>query len=365
MHVSNAYLIGMTGMAVVLYVCFDVFQSVIMPRITLKKWRIAPALVGKILWPITRAALRPLSPQTRTGWLEMFAPAAFIMLLSTWLLLMIFGFALLMLSLGDAISPPITEFPQALYFAGTSVLTLGFGDLIAKDWTARLVVLVAAVLGLIFMALVVSLLFSMQSNFQHREQVVNTLMSRAGVPASGVVLLLRYRELNIVPALSGSFTHWEIWVASILESHRAYPLLCFFRSSSTSNSWLATIGATMDAASLLLTAIDKESIGEADLYYWTGALALKGIVDNLLLQHSETVDKLERAQFQAALDILKDAGYSVKNDDRAWKYFQLRRRGYIGYLTTLADWLEMPINVWMPNLMMMSNSESGTDCVPV
>ena len=57
--------------------------------------------------------------------------------------------------------------------------------------------LLAAMLGLVFMALGVSLLFSMQSYFQQREQIVNYLMSRAGSPASGVVLLLRYRELDI------------------------------------------------------------------------------------------------------------------------------------------------------------------------
>jgi hypothetical protein len=351
MHFGNAVIIGTIGASIVLYVCFDVFQSIIMPRITFRKWRIAPNLVGRFLWPTTRALLQYLPLHARNGWLEVFAPLAFVMLLTTWLSTLILGFALVMLSLGNFISPHITEFSQALYFAGTSVLTLGFGDLIAQHWSSRVAVLLAAVLGLIFMAMVVSLLFSMQSYLQLREQVVNTLMSRAGLPASGVVLLLRYRELKIVPSLANSFTHWEQWVASILESHRAYPLLCYFRSSSTSNSWLSAIGATMDAATLLLTATD-ESIGEADLFYWTGSLALRGVTENLGLKLLDVEDPVDRRQFQFALDILKDVGYTVKTDETAWKYFQARRKGYVNYLHTLAIWFEMPVNVWLPDLKM-------------
>jgi hypothetical protein len=268
------------GFSIVAAVCFDIFHSIIVPRLTLRNARIAPVLIGYLLWPAYRRLIRGLPDSWRTGWLDLFAPMAFVILISTWLISLISGFALIIYSLGQYITPPVKELSNAFYFAGTSVLTLGFGDVVAAEWPARAVVLLAAVLGLITMALVVALLFSILSYLQQREQVVNTLMSRGGLPPSGVVVLMRYRELNIVGSLSSAFVSWESWLASILESHRAYPLLVYFRSGSVNNSWLATVGATLDAASLLLTAVEKDWVGEADLYYWMGVNTLKAISEN-------------------------------------------------------------------------------------
>ena len=326
----------------------------------MRRWRVAPILVGQILWPTYRATVRKLPISWRSSSYRAFAPLTFVILLSVWLSLLIFGFAFLMLAVGSYIRPPIKHMADAIYFAGTSVLTLGFGDVIAAHWPARAIVLIAAMLGLVFMALGVSLLFSMQSYFQQREQIVNTLMSRAGTPASGVVLLLRYRELNIVPALSNTFVQWESWVASILESHCAYPLLTHFRSATPGNSWLASVGATLDAATLLLTTIDKEWIGEADLYYWMAVNTLKSISNHLELIpiNEETVTYPEYLQ---ALEFLKDARYSIKNSENSFEYFKVRRAAYMPYLLALARSLELPQHVWLPEFKDYSSQLSKTD----
>ena len=290
----------------------------------------------------------------------LFCSLTFVTLLGVWLSLLICGFAFLILTLGDRVKPPITELSDAIYFAGTSVLTLGFGDLIASQWPARAIVLIAAMLGLVFMALGVSLLFSMQSYFQQREQIVNTLMSRAGSPASGVVLLLRYRELNIVASLSNTFIQWESWVALILESHCAYPLLVHFRSAVAGNSWLASVGATLDAATLLLTTIDKEWIGEADLYYWMAVNTLKSVSTHLGYApiDEETVTYSEYLQ---ALEFLKDAHYHVKNSESSFEYFKARRSAYMRYLLPLSKFLELPQQVWLPEFKDYSQALQKTD----
>jgi len=323
------------------------FQSIILPRATSRRLRIAPLLIGKILWPSYRTTVRKLPASWRIHWYRAFAPLAFVTVIAVWLLLLIFGFAFLILIVGNYIQPPITQLSDAIYFAGTSVLTLGFGDLIAAKWPARAIVLMAAMLGLIFMALGVSLLFSMQSYFQQREQTVNTLTSRAGSPASGVVLLLRYRELNIVPSLANTFIQWESWVALILESHCTYPLLAHFRSGSAENSWLASMGATLDAATLLLTTVDRDWIGEADLYYWTAVNTLKSICAHLALAPIDE-ETITYAEYLQAVEFLKDAHYLVKNNQSGFEYFKARRSGYMRYLLPLSKSLELQKHVWLP-----------------
>jgi hypothetical protein len=350
---DNRWWVGALGIAVVAVVCFDVFHSIIVPRLSLSRARLASMLVGEILWPTYRAIVHALPQKWRTAWLDLFAPMAFLMVLATWLLLMISGFALVIYSLGDFIHPPVYHLADAAYFAGTSVLTLGYGDVVAREWPARVTVLLAAVLGLIFMALVVSLLFSMLSYLQQREQIVNTLMSRAGAPASGVVLLMRYRELNIVHNLSSAFVGWEVWMASILESHRSFPLLMYFRSATADTSWLAAVGATLDAASLLLTAVEKDWVGEADLYYWMGVSTLKAIAEAFEIKPVDDAN-ITREQFDDALELLRSAGYEVRDGDKIWPYFQARRSGYMRHLAPLAERFETAEHVWLPSFKKMT-----------
>lgn len=339
---------GILGAGIISVVCFDVFHTVIMPRATLRKARMGPFLIGRLLWPPYRDFVRTLPEDWRTGWLDIFAPAAFVMLLSTWLASLIAGFAFLIFALGDFMNPPVIHFADAAYYAGTSVLTLG-SEIVAHQWPARVVVLLAAVLGLICLALVVSLLFSMLSYLQQREQIVNTLMSRAGTPPSGVVLLMRYRELNIVDNLGAAFVGWENWIASILESHRAFVLLMYFRATFASTSWLASIGATLDAASLLLTAVEGDWIGEADLYYWMGVTTLKGIAEYYEVPAVEDAS-VSREQFELALEFLRSAGYAVRDGDKIWPYFLARRSGYMRHLKPIAEHFEIPQHVWLPTL---------------
>jgi len=352
MH-ANHTVIGLSGALIVAFLCFDIFHTIIVPRLALRHVRISRLLIAYILWPSYRRLVAVLPESWRTGFLEVFAPLAFVSLLVTWLCGLIAGFALVIFSLGSYTRPPISSLAEAAYFAGTSVLTLGFGDVVAAEWPARAVVLIAAVLGLIFMALVVSMLFSMLSYLQQREQVVNTLMSRAGLPPSGVVLLMRYRELKIVNTLGATFVNWESWLASILESHRALPLLLYFRSTSPDNSWLATLGATLDAASLLLTSVDNEWVGEADLYYWMGVSMLKSMAENFNVrpvpQHG-----LTQEEYHQALQLLAAAGYEVRNSDTIWPYFSSRRSAYMQYIIPLADRFDIPTHDWLPEFKMYS-----------
>jgi len=345
---GSSIAIALCGIIIISLVCFDIFQAIILPRATSRRMRISSILVGKILWPNYRSLVARLPSKWRPSWYRAFAPLAFVSLVGVWLSLLIFGFAFLILTVGDYVRPAITNLSDALYFAGTSVLTLGFGDLVASQWPARGIVLIAAMLGLIFMALGVSLLFSMQSYFQQREQIVNTLMSRAGSPASGVVLLLRYRELNIVASLSHAFVQWESWIALILESHCAYPLLIHFRSGAIENSWLASVGATLDAATILLTTVDGDWVGEADLYYWMAVSTLKSICNQMALPPIEGEETVTYPDYLKAIEYLKDGRYKIKDSQSSFEYFRARRSAYMRYILALSRAFELPQHVWLP-----------------
>ncbi len=338
------------GSILVFLVFYDVFHSIIVPRVSPYQFRIAPYVGRKLLFPIyVWVASRNSFRKWRDDLLGLYAPLFFAILILLWLVTLILGFALLFYGFREDFRPPIASFNEAIYFAGSSVLTLGFGDIVAFGTRVRFLVLIAAVSGLSYMALSISYLFTLQSLVQQREQVVNTVVSRAGTPASGIVLLLRYKELGLMSTMGTSFISWESWVASILESHRAYPLLLYFRSTNQTESWISVMGAMLDAASLLLTTIKDVSVGEAELFYWLACSTAQALCKAFRIETTDHV-RLDKEQFQHGLEILKAGGFEIRDESLSWKLFQIRRKAYMGYLSALADEFSSPMHSWIYDL---------------
>ena len=69
---------------------------------------------------------------------------------------------------------------------------------------------------------------------------------------------------------------WERWAAELLESQISYPVLTFFRSQHSNQSWLAALTTMLDVTSLVLTGIEGVHPGQAKL---TFAMARHAAVD--------------------------------------------------------------------------------------
>src|SRR4029077_3910223 len=80
--------------------------------------------------------------------LGLFAPAMTVALLGAWLVALILGYGLIMYALRDELQPIPSSLGSALYFAATTVLTIGFGDIVAIGAPARIIITSAAITGL-------------------------------------------------------------------------------------------------------------------------------------------------------------------------------------------------------------------------
>ena len=185
---------AIVGIAIVVFVAFDVFQTAIVPRRSPRWWRISSLLI-RLLWsPWRQLSLSAL--RQREYLLGIFAPLSLMLLLAVWVMVMIVGYGLILYALQDSIQPAIRDFSNALYVAGTALFTLGFGDFVAVG-IARVVMLTAAASGLAVISLVIAFLFSQYSSLESREVFVDLVEARSGSPPSGVTLLETYAQLNI------------------------------------------------------------------------------------------------------------------------------------------------------------------------
>jgi hypothetical protein len=181
----------MIGVLCVAVTLNDIFQSVVMPRATGRRFRISFYVWRWMWYAWPRLAWRFYSgnPDQREEFFAVFAPFMLILMMALWVALLIFGFGLLFWAMRGGIAPSHSSFATALYFAGTSLLTVGFGDIVGRDAGPRLASVLAALVGLSFLSMITAFLFAIFGSFQNRETFVVTTSARAGAPPSGVHLL--------------------------------------------------------------------------------------------------------------------------------------------------------------------------------
>lgn len=334
--------ISLFGIFIIVVVVADVFQSVVVPRRTPRTFKVS-ALLIKIIWaPWRNMSLR--STKRREYLLSIFAPLSLMVLLTVWVIALIIGFGLILYVLQDLIQPPFRDLGTAFYLAGTSLFTLGFGDYVAVG-LARIVVLAAAGCGLAIMSLVITFLFSFYNSLQHREVFVDLIEARAGSPPSGVTLLETYARLHILDQLPQDLSDCEAWAAEILESHQAYPILSLFRSTLEHDSWISTLGAILDACTLLLTTVETEYSGMAYLMHRMGCRIVLSLHRLFDLPPAEILE-IDRQQFEQARKTLAQAGFTVRTDELAWQNFIEVHTAYSSTLNALIQYFATTPPSW-------------------
>ena len=344
------------GALLLVLVFWDLFQSIVLPRPSPGWFRIGRYLI-RGSWRLVRAVGRGRDGRTHDTLLGYFAPAVTIALLAVWLLTLMLGYGLILFALRDQLRPPAADLATTTYFAATSILTLGFGDIVAQGGMARVVAILAAATGLGTVALVVTFLFSLYGSFQRREVQVVTLESAAGAPPSAVALLETYARLGLVNRLPDLFLEWERWAAEVLDTHVAYPLLLYFRSSHDNLTWIGALGSVLDAASLVLTTIEGVPRGEAELCRRVGAHLVEDIsnLGNRMgrVRGGTATDgipaspELDLVAFAAARERLSLAGYRLSPTEEAWPAFATVRASYAPRLEGMADHWAATSTSWL------------------
>jgi len=330
------------GVALLGVTLWDVFETVIVPRPTPGWIRLGRYIVRSSWW-ILRSTLGPRDGPTRDRLLGLYAPAATILLLVTWLIGLIVGFGLVLFGLRASIEPH-PDLGSALYFAASSVLTIGYGDIVATDGLARVVVIAAAASGLGIVALVVTFLFSLYGSYQRREASVVLLSAKTGVPSSAVGLLENLARMDLSHRLPEFLGEWERWEVEVLDSHVAYPILGYFRSSHDNLSWISALGTVLDTSTLLTTTILEIRRGQAELAISLGAHLVEDITN--LGFRTGTASGIDREAFDEVHARLAAAGYRLVPADEAWPAFAATRSTYAERLEQMANYWAVPPVSW-------------------
>jgi hypothetical protein len=336
-------LVFLAGLLVVILTLFSALSTFVLPRAARSQLnRIVFGLLRRVFEIILRFVK---TYERRDAIMAYYAPIGLMFLVPAWYILTSLGFTAMYWSLG------VGDWFRAYQLSGSSLFTLGFATentLIIDTFEFT-----EAMIGLILVALLISYLPTMYAAFSRREQAVNMLEVRAGTPPSAVEMLLRFNRIHGLDKLADYWKLWEAWFADVEESHTTLPALVFFRSPRPENSWVTASGTVLDAAALTLSAIDIPYEASAALCIRSGFLAYRRIADYFDIPHShdphypEDPISIKRAEFNAVLDKLAQAGVPIKADrEQAWLDFAGWRVNYDRTLLILCTLVMAPKAVW-------------------
>jgi hypothetical protein len=244
-----------------------------------------------------------------------------------------------------------------LYVSGTTLTTLGPGDVIPRSHTVRALMILESGAGLGFVALVIGYLPVLYTAFSRREVSIALLDARAGSPPTAAELLTRHGFDGGHIALIELMAEWERWCAELLESHISYPVLCYYRSQHDNQSWLASLTALLDACALVIAGVEGVPARQAQL---TFAIARHALVDLGHVFHiekrtaqiasgsgGESATRLPPDQFDALCGALAGTEVQLCAGRETMQRLTKLRSLYEPQAQALSEFLLMPLPPWI------------------
>ncbi len=353
---------AIAGIVIILLVLLDAFETVVLPRRVQRSFRLTAWFYRHTWVPWTRFSRLIKAPTRRENYLSYFGPLSLILLLVFWACGLILGFALLQNGIGEHLrlgNEPVT-FPVLLYHSGETFFTLGYGDIVPTKGVARALAVLEAGMGFAFLGVVIGYLPVVYSRFSSRELEISLLDSRAGSPPTASELLIRLGCCPEQTVLDQVFRDWERWAAGVLESHLSYPVLSFFRSQHSNQSWLGALTLMLDVTSLVITGIEHIRPEQARL---TFAMARHAAVDLAQVVNArydpDTGNRLTPEKLVQVRSTLAASGLRLRDDEAADQKLAKLRSLYEPYVEGMARNLLITLPPWIRAEKKKDNWQGG------
>lgn len=356
------FVVGVGGLALILAILVDTFESVLLPRRVTHRYRLI-RLFYRITWRAWRRVAGLISlPRRRESFLSLFGPLSLLVLFGTWAVGLVIGFALL----HWALQTPLTATPTSqtlfsyAYFSGNTFFTLGFGDLVPSRPLGRFLAVSEAGLGFAFLAIIISYHPVLSQAFSRRETTISLLDARGGSPPTASQILIRCQQSDRDDVLQSFLAEWERWSAELLEACLTFPMLAYYRSQHDNQSWLAALTAILDTCSLEICGDPLAAPYQARL---TFAISRHAAVDLCLVFGISPVtpetDRLPGGQFEQMRALLKSHGMTFPEGPAAETKLAELRAMYEPFVNGLARYLLFHLPGFSPERLTADNWQTS------
>jgi hypothetical protein len=365
---THVVVIAIVFGAIILWmILLDAFETVVLPRRVRRHFRLTAWFYRRTWIPWRGIAQRISTVSRQQNFLGYFGPLSLILLLAFWAGGLIFGFALIQYGIGghEQLNRETLTFGKIVYHSGETFFTLGYGDILPISGGARALSVIEAGMGFAFLGVVIGYIPVVYSSFSRREIQISMLDSRAGSPPTAAELLVRLSGRSDDPGvdqkvLDEVMREWERWAAELLESHISYPVLSFFRSQHTNQSWLAALTTMLDVTSLILTGVEGVHPGQAKLTFAMARHAAVDLAQVVNARYDATApSRLLDEELNDLRAALASAGLRLRSDDTANDKLSKLRSMYEPYVYATARNLMLILPAWRNPEKTRDNWQAG------
>jgi hypothetical protein len=251
-------------------------------------------------------------------------------------------------------------FGKIVYLSGETFFTLGYGDITPNNPAARALAVMEAGMGFAFLGVVIGYVPVIYNSFAARETEISLLDARAGSPPSAAEFLGRLGCCPEQTVLDQIFRDWERWCADLLSSHISYPVLVYFRSQHSNQSWVGALTVMLDVTSLVMTGVEGIHPEQAKL---TFAMARHAAVDLAQVVNAEysphDVDRLTAEDLTRLRTDLAGHGVGLYDGADAPERLAALQILYEPYLHSLSRRLLMTLPPWIQTDRKKDNWQGG------
>jgi len=342
---------AIAGSSILALVLVDAFNTIVLARRTQHIFRIARAYY-KLSWrPFAAVARRIRSSRSREAFLGVFAPLSLLMLFAIWAVALVLAFALLQWSAHLQPASMAGTFGNDLYLAAGALFTLDSGDPVNP--LSKALAVTEGGLGLAFLGLVVGYLPVFYESFSTRELRISLLDARAGSPPSAGALLQSAHAQS--DKVERQLEIWEEWAAQVLENHLSFPMLAYFRSQHSNQSWLTALVAILDYATIVSLCAKGDLQRQAKLTFAMGRHVLTDMAVIFALEkQASNYDgrsnrELRPDDVDSIREILGRSNGLLDPELLTEAKVRSRRKLYEGQATALGEYFLMALPSWIPD----------------
>jgi hypothetical protein len=202
-------------------------------------------------------------------------------------------------------------------------------------------------MGFAFLGVVIGYLPVVYQAFSTRELEISLFDSRAGSPPTATELLNRLGCCPDQTVLDQVFRDWERWSADLLANHLSYPVLSFFRSQHSNQSWLGALTVMLDVTSLVIAGIDGIRPEQAKLTFAIARHAAVDLSQVVNAQYRAADHRLTAEILEQVRNKLAANGLRLRRDENADHKMAKLTSLYEAYVEAIGRNLLMPVPPWI------------------
>lgn len=344
-------LVQLLGVGLVILSLSDIYLTVLYPRLG-SSW--LGSQLGKGIWQLFLLVARAI-PGKGDRLLSYCGPTLVVAIVIVWVALLVNGFALIFWTeLGTSIQTSEgqtpTDFFTALFLSGSSITTLGPGNLVPKPGIYQLLIVLETGLGFSTFTLTITYLLSVYSALIRRNTFALSLHHRTAGTADAAEMLARLGADGKLDGVQQDISDIARDLVNLLESQHSYSVLLYFRFRQTYYAMPRMLLLAMDTATLIKSTLNLEKY--RPLVHSTAVAQLWGSGLQLLTELSGSfmpkrrpkinyeLEQVWRQRYYQVVARLQAEGIETAVDLEAGAdlYISLRHQ-WGGYLTLLTNYL--------------------------